>query len=150
MKRKTIHALFAVILAVLFAVPIARADSGLPDETLRDMLIVNTLLRLNDANRTGNYAILRDLASRQFKDEVSLSKIEESFKSFRDLRLWRDEVSVRDFAADEGGEILHEGILRLSGSFTLSRFRLNYLLRFKREDGEWKLFSLGATTEENK
>ena len=46
-------------------------------------LIRSTLLTLNDANRTGNYTVLRDLASPDFQAKNSAADLSEIFTDLR-------------------------------------------------------------------
>lgn len=138
--------LFAILMGL--ALPVrAQTQADLPGEGVRDMLIVGTLLRFSDANQSGNYAVLRDLASRQFKSEYSAQSLSDAFKSFQNRDLKLDEVAIRDIDVADGGELIHDGVLRLEGHINLARFRLNYLLRFIYEDGAWKLYGLSASTD---
>lgn len=43
--------------------------------------------------------------------------------------------------------MIHDGTLRLKGHLDLSQFRLNYLLRFVEEQGDWKLTHISVTTD---
>jgi len=101
-------------------------------------------LRFNDANLSGNYSVLRDRASRQFREQNSLSKVSGAFKVFRDLGINLEEVITRDIQPDEDGETAHGGILRLSGFMDLSQYRMKYELRYVNDGGEWKLLSINV------
>src|SRR5215813_12441322 len=46
-------------------------------------LIRSTLLTLNDANRTGNYTVLRDLASPDFQAKNTAADLSDSFADLR-------------------------------------------------------------------
>jgi hypothetical protein len=144
METRKFAVLAAVLVAVFLAASPARAASGLPSEEGRDILIISTLLRFNDANLSGNYSVLRDRASRQFREQNSLSKVSGAFKVFRDLSINLEEVITRDIQPDEDGETAHGGILRLSGFMDLSQYRMKYELRYVNDRGEWKLLSINV------
>lgn len=141
---RSMKILLYVLIALLGVREVGPVAAGtvLPSEDERDILIVSTLLRFNDANVGHNYSILRELASRKFQENLSEREIAESFKIFRNKNVRLDEVAVAEIQPDEAGELLDGGILILSGHMTLSKFRVDYVLKFIHERDEWKLLFL--------
>jgi hypothetical protein len=141
MKFGKFSVLAGAVLAVMLAVSPSRA-AEMPSEEERDILIISTLLRLNDANISGNYSVLRDLATREFREKNSTDAIAQAFKEFRSRAIRMEELAVREIHPDEEGEMTHDGIVRLSGYIDLSRFRMKYVLRFVMESGIWRMQSI--------
>lgn len=134
----------ALMIALVSAVVAGSAWAGpdLPSEEERDILIVSTLLRFNDANRGHNYALLRGLASHAFQEKLSEEKLSESFKVFRRKNVRLDEVAIGEIQAGESGELMDGGVLQLAGRMDLSQFQINYAMKFIYERDEWKLLFL--------
>lgn len=132
----------ATLIAVLLAFSPVPANAEMPSEEERDILIVSTLLRFNDANLSGNYSVFREMASLDFQSRNSEQDIARAFATFRSEGVNIEEVVVREILPDESGETLHDGILRLAGIIELSRFQMSYELRFQDERGVWRLQSI--------
>ncbi|WP_193187160.1 hypothetical protein [Nisaea sediminum] len=142
MKSNKTGILAALVVAFLVAFSAGPASAAMPSEEERDILIVSTLLRFNDANLSGNYSLFREMASLDFQNKNSEQDIARAFASFRQEGVNIEEVAVREILPDEDGETVHDGVLRLSGEIELSRFRMTYLLRFQAERGVWRLYSI--------
>ena len=132
-----------LVIAVVVASPV-RAGAGLPSEDERDILIISTLLRFNDANLSGDYSVLRARASRPFREQNSEKVLADAFKVFRDQGIDLAEVAIREINPDENGETEHGGVVRLSGYMDLSAFRLAYVLRFFNDGSAWELLSINV------
>tara|TARA_R110002012_G_scaffold79855_1_gene202795 strand:- start:418 stop:864 length:447 start_codon:yes stop_codon:yes gene_type:complete len=144
LKRLVLAAI--LIAAVAVTIP-ASAAPALPHEDERDTLIITTLLRFNDANLSGNYAVFRAMASQAFKDQLTEKDVADAFKVFRDQAISLDEVAIGELVPDEAGEAVHDNILQLSGYMDLSRFRMTYLLKFTHENNGWKLLFLNVNAK---
>src|SRR5690242_10350116 len=81
-RRRVIQAsglLGPVAAAVLFAVP-AAAEDKVPNPVSQEILIKTSLLTLNDANITGNYAVLHAKLAKPFRDQFTPDRLREAFK----------------------------------------------------------------------
>ena len=58
----------AVVLAISFFTPAHSAPVPTDDE--QEILVKTTLMTFNDANLTGNYSVLRDKASKPFREQL--------------------------------------------------------------------------------
>lgn len=137
---------FVVLTAFLFAAVLmtspVQAEPGMPNENERDILIISTLLRFNDANLSGDYSVLHALAAPEFKKQISVEKLSNTFKPFRDQGIDISELLISEFFPDENGEKSHGNLLELSGYSDLTVFRVEYDLGFKHNGSQWQLISI--------
>lgn len=111
-------------------------------------LVRSTLMTLNDANRTGNYSVLRDLAAPAFQARNSAADLAQSFL---DLRRRKFDLFAVSFADPEFNAPLDRdpgGKIRLTGFFPTQPLQIRFDLTFQSVDGQWKLLSISVATPE--
>ena len=108
------------------------------------ILIRTTLLALNAANETGNYTVLRDLGSPNFRDANTASRLAEIFASQRAQKLDLSGVAVLDPQLTLLPQIEPNGLLHLAGFFPSAPLQINFELLFAAVDGRWKLLGLAV------
>ena len=135
---------FAVyaFLVLLLAAP-AHAQK-VPDAALQEVLIKTSLLTFNDANITGDYAVLHAKMSKPFRDQFSADKVKELFKEFADKHINFAVIAAKAPVPAEEAKVDDRGILSLKGYFDTTPSRVNYDLGFIMSDGEWKLIKLNV------
>lgn len=109
-------------------------------------LIRTTLLTLNDANRSGNYTVLRDLAAPDFQANNTAADLAQGFA---DLRRRRFDLFAAALAAPQltSTPVLDaEKRLRLQGSFSTRPLQISFDLLFQNVSGQWRLFGMSVTT----
>jgi hypothetical protein len=72
----------AIVLTMSFFTPAHSAPVPTDDE--QEILIKTTLMTFNDANLTGNYTILYDKAATPFRAQITVQKLVDAFKVYRD------------------------------------------------------------------
>src|SRR5262245_8205568 len=109
-------------------------------------LVRSTLMMLNDANRSGNYTVLRDLAAPDFQARNSAADLAQSFADLRrrNFDLFAAAILAPQFTA--GPAVDANGRLRLIGFFPTSPQRINFDLTFQSVGGQWRLFALAVAT----
>lgn len=109
-------------------------------------LIRSALLTLNDANRSGNYTVLRDLAAPDFQARNSAADLAQVFANLRQRRvdLHAAALLAPQFAA--APTIDDKGMLRLTGHFPTQPQQINFDLMFQNVGGEWRLFGISIAT----
>jgi hypothetical protein len=119
---------------------------ALPDAYKMNMMIRNTIIALNQANMTGNYSVLRDLAAPDFQrsnNQVRLAQIfaELRAKSF-DLSpvFFISPLLVRDPIIDPNG------YLHLSGYFPSRPRQVTFDMMFQFVEGQWQVLGLAIDT----
>lgn len=109
-------------------------------------LIRSTLLTLNDANRSGNYSVLRDLAAPDFQARNSAADLADSFA---DLRRRKFDLFAAALIAPEltaAPALDAKGMLRLTGHFPTRPQQIDFDLLFQNVGGQWRLFGIAVAT----
>jgi hypothetical protein len=109
-------------------------------------LIRSTLLTLNDANRSGNYSVLRDLAAPDFQAKNSPADLTDSFS---DLRRRKFDLFATALVAPElttAPALDAKGMLRLTGHFPTRPQQIDFDLLFQNVGAQWRLFGISVAT----
>ena len=101
------------------------------------VLIRTTLIAINQGNLTGNYSVVRDLGSVEFRNTTSVEAIANSLKPFRDQGLDLSAVVAITPSLDEPPVIDPTGKLILAGHVPTSPLRVEFRLAFAWERGRW-------------
>lgn len=124
------------------------ADSQKPQTSLEQALylIRSTMLTLNDANRSGNYTVLRDLASPEFQANNSAADLSVIFTDLRKRNF--DLFSTALIAPQLSSQptITENQMLRLTGFFPTRPKQINFDLLFQSVRGQWRLFGISVAT----
>lgn len=109
-------------------------------------LIRSTLLTLNDANRSGNYSVLRDLAAPDFQTNNSAADLALIFTDLRQRRfdLFAAAVAVPQMSAAPALDA--QGRLRLTGYFPTNPLRIEFDLLYQKVGERWRLFGIAIAT----
>jgi len=107
------------------------------------ILIRSTLLALDQANKTGNYTVLRDLGAPGFRSN-SAARLAEIFASQR-----RDKLDLSGVAAINPQlsllpQIEANGMMRFAGIFPSIPQSVNFEMLFEPTNGQWRLFGLSV------
>jgi hypothetical protein len=109
-------------------------------------LIRSTLLTLNDANRTGNYTVLRDLASPDFQNKNTAADLSDSFADLRRRHFDLFSVALAAPQLASAPALDGNGMLRLTGFFPTRPQQINFDLLFQNVGGQWRLFGISVAT----
>jgi hypothetical protein len=111
-------------------------------------LIRSSLLTLNDANRSGNYTVLRDLAAPDFQARNSAADLAQIFASLRrrNFDLFAAAVIAPQLTAAPVRDA--NGRLRLTGYFPTRPLQINFDLMFQVVGGQWRLLGIAVATPE--
>jgi hypothetical protein len=109
-------------------------------------LIRSTMLTLNDANRSGNYSVLRDLAAPSFRTKNSPADLAMTFADLRQRKfdLFAAAIAAPQFTAAPAADAA--GRVRLTGYFPTRPLRINFDLVYENVDGHWLLFGVAIAT----
>src|SRR5262249_27341229 len=109
-------------------------------------LIRSTLLTLNDANRTGNYTVLRDLAAPDFQANNTAADLAQIFADLRrrNFDLFSVALAAPQLAAPPALD--GNGMLRLTGFSPPRPLQINFDLLFQNVGGQWRLFGISVAT----
>ncbi len=107
------------------------------------ILTRSALLALDQANKTGNYTVLRDLGSPDFQ-ENSASELGDVFASQRKQGLDFGAVAVLEPQLTLLPRIEPSGMLHMAGFFPSVPLQLNFELLFEPVNRQWKIFGVSV------
>ena len=108
------------------------------------ILIRSALLALDQANKTGNYTVLRDLGSPEFQAN-SAARLAEIFAQQRRDNIDLSGVVVIDPQLTLLPQIEPNGMMRMAGFFPSVPTQVNFELIYAPVNGRWRLFALGVS-----
>ena len=114
-RRVVTGRLLAILVALagaLFAASPTFAQK-VPDQFTQEVLVKATLLTFNDANVTGNYAVMHAKLSKPFRDEFSPERLAAAFKVFRDNRIDFDLIVAKPPVESQPARVSDKGVLML-------------------------------------
>jgi len=131
-------------LLFLLAMP-AGAANTVPSATMQEILIKTSILTLNDAIVTGNFAVLHTKLAKPAREEFGPDYIKQVFASFAEQKIDMSAISAVPPVATDAAQIDDRGALLLRGRFDVGSSRLVYELHFLPSEGEWKPIKLHVT-----
>jgi len=110
------------------------------------ILVRSTLLALDQANKTGNYTVLRDLGSPGFQVNTD-ARLAEIFASQRNQGVDLNGVAVLEPQLTLLPQVETNGMLHMAGFFPSVPMQLNFELLFAPVDRQWKIFGLSVNLD---
>jgi len=109
-----------------------------------NILVRRTLLTLNDANLSGNYSILRQLAAPGFQRAHSSAKLSRAFAKLRNRKI--DLAALVNFTPKlvRKPQLNKSGRLRLTGFVPTRPKQINFDMLFEKHGKRWLLFSISV------
>ncbi len=108
------------------------------------ILIRSTLLALDQANKTGNYTVLRDLGSPGFQTNTA-ARLAEIFASQRKDNIDLSGVVVLEPQLVLLPQIEANGMMHMAGFFPSVPTQVNFELAFAPVDRQWRLFGVSVS-----
>jgi hypothetical protein len=108
------------------------------------VLVRSTLLALDQANKTGNYTVLRDLGAPGFQSN-SAARLGEIFAKLRNDNLDLSGVAVIDPQLNLLPQIEANGLMHMAGFFPSVPTQVNFDLAFAPVNGQWRLFGISVS-----
>jgi hypothetical protein len=105
------------------------------------ILVRSTLLALDQANKTGNYTVLRDIGAPGFQNN-SAARLGEIFAKLRNDNLDLSGVAVIDPQLSLLPQIEANGLMHMAGFFPSVPTQVNFDLAFAPVNGQWRLFAI--------
>src|SRR6516164_6132841 len=107
------------------------------------ILIRQSLLALDQANKTGNYTVLRDLGSPAFQANSAV-RLSEIFAKQRNDNIDLSSVAVIDPQLTLLPQIEASGLLHMTGFFPSVPTQVNFDLAYAAVNGQWRLFGISV------
>ncbi len=109
-------------------------------------LIRSTLLTLNDANRSGNYSVLRDLAAPDFQAKNTAADLALGFTDLRRRNFDLFSVALAAPQLSTPPYLDPNKMLRLTGFFPTRPLQINFDLTFQNVGNQWRPFGISVAT----
>ena len=104
----------------------------------------SALLALDQANKTGNYTVLRDLGAPAFQANTP-ARLGEIFAKLRNDNLDLSGVAVIDPQLSLLPQIESTGMLHMTGFFPSVPTQVNFDLAYAPVNGQWRLFGISVS-----
>jgi hypothetical protein len=133
------------LLAAGFGPAIAQ-QPGKPAQIDRNgvlILVRSTLIALDQANKTGNYTVLRDLGAPGFQTNTA-ARLGEIFAGLRRDNLDLSGVAAIDPQLTLLPEIGADGMMHMTGFFPSAPTQINFDLLYAPVNGQWRLFGVSV------
>lgn len=108
------------------------------------ILIRSSLLALDQANKTGNYTVLRDIGAPGFQVNTA-ARLAEIFAKLRNDNLDLSGVTVIDPQLSVLPQIEANGLMRMAGFFPSVSSQVNFELVFAPVNAQWRLFGISVS-----
>ena len=107
------------------------------------ILVRSAILALDQANKTGNYTVLRDLGAPGFQAN-SAARLGEIFAKHRTDGLDLGGVAVLEPQLTQLPQIEPGGMLHMAGFFPSAPMQVNFELLYAPVDRQWRLFGISV------
>lgn len=136
--------------AVVAATPVAAQQNGAPKPANIDrngvlMLVRSSLLALDQANKTGNYTVLRDIGAPGFQVANTAARLSEIFAKLRNDKVDLSGVAVIDPQLSLLPQIEANGMMHMAGFFPSVSQQVNFELIYAPVDSQWRLFGISVS-----
>jgi hypothetical protein len=108
------------------------------------MLVRSALLALDQANKTGNYTVLRDIGAPGFQGNTA-ARLGDIFAKLRNDNLDLSGVAVIDPQLNLLPQIEANGLMHMAGFFPSVPNQVNFDLSFAPVNGQWRLFGISVS-----
>lgn len=144
--NRCLKALAGLFTGLTMSGPALAQSAGLPTRMVEEVMVKTTLLTLNDANLTGNYAVLFAKMAKPFRERFSTDTLMQAFKSFAGHHI--DVIAAMPIVVSSDARIGNNGSLMLRGYFDTAPSRLSYQLDFAISEGEWKAIAIDVKVKD--
>lgn len=120
------------------------ANQAIPSEATLNILIRRTLLTLNDANLSGNYSVLRDLAAPDFRKANDAAKLSKIFAKLRSAKIDMAPIVYFTPKVVRKPQLTKSGRLRLTGFVPTRPKQINFDMLFENHNKRWLLYGISV------
>jgi hypothetical protein len=124
--------------------PATQTRPAIPSPDLLLGLIRTTVIALNQANQTGNYTVLRDLAAPDFRNGNDASRLGAIFQVLREQSVDLTPLLQISPELAEPPTVNQNGLLRLNGFFPTEPLRVNFDLSFQMLENRWRPYTISV------
>jgi hypothetical protein len=109
------------------------------------ILVRSALLALDQANKTGNYTVLRDIGAPGFQATNSAARLAEIFAKIRNDKVDLSGVAAIDPQLSLLPQIEANGMMHMAGFFPSVPSQVNFELMYAPVEGQWRLFGISVS-----
>ena len=120
----------------------AQTGAPIPDRLELSRLVWSTMAAIDDANRSGNYSVLRDLGAPGFQQNNDAAKLTQVFAGLRTQNIDLSTTLLLAPTFQTPPAIVGPGLMRLTGQFGLRPVAINFDLIYQFVGGRWKLYGV--------
>ncbi len=127
------------------AQPLAQLPASsvpVPDQQQLHKLVWSSMLAVDQANQSGNYSVLRDMAAQAFQASNTAAGLAQAFATLRDQRLDLANSLLVQPQFLETPALVKPDVLRVRGVFQTRPDGVYFDLHFQWEQGRWKIVGL--------
>ncbi len=122
----------------------APLDARLPRDDILEVMIKSALMAFNDANLTGNYAVLNARLHPVFREQAPPQRLASTFAAFRTNKVDIAPLLVHRHVLIAPPAIDGEGHLVAKGEFETQPWHVVFDLAWRREGDRWWLWRLNV------
>ena len=126
---------------------VTTAGPPIPDQYQLNMLIRSMVIAVNQANKTGNYTVLRDLGSPRFRKSNSAEQLAAIFEPQRKSKFDLSPILFFTPKLLRPVALTDDGMLRITGFFDTRPQRVAFDFLFEAVKGEWQLYGINIATQ---
>lgn len=145
--RFIVHALSALALLAWSGPALAQLVPRMPDNNALTILVRNTISALNQANKTGNYSVFRDLGSLNFRNANTPARLAGIFAELRKRNLDFSPIVLFNPQYKTQPIIDNKGLLRMAGEFPTKPLSVQFELAYQLAGGRWLLYGIWVGTK---
>lgn len=111
-------------------------------------LIWSTFAAVDQANRSGNYSVLRDTSSQGFQIANTAARLSEVFAGLRNSRIDLTNAFLVPPTYLEAPRMIREDLFQVTGIFQIRPVSLGFDFTYQWEQGQWRLYAINITPVE--
>lgn len=117
---------------------------GVPRDDIMETMVKGALMTFNDANLTGNYAVMHERLHPLFRQQVPAERLASIFAAFRTNKINLIPVLAHKPIYTEGPAIDSDGLLAVKGYLETRPWRTNFDLAWRRDGDVWWLWKINV------
>ena len=121
-----------------------QSGAGVPRIDVLEVMARAALMSLNDANLTGNYAVMNARLHPEFRKQVPAAKLAGIFAPFRTAKIDFAPMLVHAPTYTDGPRIDADGLLVVKGYMETRPWRTSFDLAWRQSAGKWWLWKINV------
>lgn len=147
---------FLPVPALAQAVPVQSQPQVQPPPSIRptpsqlelSKMIWSTFAAVDQANRSGNYSVLRDISSQGFQIANNSARLGEIFAGLRNAQIDLSNAFLVPPTYIEAPQLVREDLFKVTGIFQLRPVSLAFDFTYQWEQGQWKIYGINISPVE--